>query len=81
MAKRKEELLFTAEGEGSDGKISLYFAYKKGSSFYIVTSEGYRHLCHSSVRDREGIKQEISLVFQTKIVKIRLPWESDKPSS
>ena len=63
------ELIFVAEAENGNN----YWVYKKGSSFYISGPNGYEHLCHPSVTSHEKILSEILLVFNTKVVNVKLP--------
>lgn len=77
MAKsKKKELLFIAEGQTADGKIQSFSVYGKGSSFYVTRiTDLYQHLCHPSVKDQDGVKQEITLVFHVIVTSVKYPWE------
>lgn len=75
---KKKELLFIAEGQTSDDKVQLFSVYGKGNSFYISRiSDGYQHLCHPSVKDQEGVKHEIELVFNVKVTGVKYPWDDN----
>jgi len=65
------ELWFVAETE--DGQN--YWVYKKGRSIYISSPNGHEHLCHASVTGQNKVKSEILLVYQAKVVSIKLPSE------
>ena len=69
----KDELIFVAEGKSADGKVQEYYAYKSGGSFYIRGPNFYRHLCHPSVKDYEGVKHEIALVFEVSVTDVKFP--------
>jgi len=76
MAKRKQrKLLFEAEGQTPNGETRHFSVYEEGTALYIVGPNLYQHLCHPSVKNHEGIKREIGLVFNVKITDVKLPWE------
>lgn len=77
MAKTKtKELQFIAEGKTSDGQTQNFSVYKMGGSFYITRTPGlYKHLCHPSVKDSEGVKREIALVFNAPVTSVKYPRE------
>lgn len=77
MMTKARTLLFVAEGEDSSGNLDRVWVYKKDSSYYLSGSgtSARTHLCHPSVRDHEGIKREIFLVFRLKVEKIIQPHE------
>lgn len=81
MSKPKRELLFIAEGESSDGSPKSHWVYKAGRSFYVSGPNFTEHLCHPSVTNHEAIKREIFLVYQTKVTRIKMPWELGGSSS
>ena len=75
MASKGRTLLFVAEGTNSQGERDSVWVYKQGSSFHLSGSgvPGFNHLCHPSVRDQEGVKREILLVYQIKVDKLIQP--------
>lgn len=76
MARSKQrKLLFVAEGQTSSGETKHFSVYEEGTAFYIVGPNPYQHLCHLSVKNHEGIKREIALVFDVKVTDVKLPWE------
>lgn len=76
MAKRMQrKLLFEAEGQTPSGETHHFSVYEEGTALYIVGPNLYQHLCHPSVKNHEGIKREIALVFNVKITGVKLPWE------
>ncbi|HUD41913.1 MAG TPA: hypothetical protein VMR06_07915 [Dokdonella sp.] len=81
MAKART-LLFVAEGKDLSGNPDSVWVYKQGGSYYLSSFgvSGRTHLCHPSVRDQEGIKREILLVFHFKVEKVIYPHELGRNS-
>jgi hypothetical protein len=70
----KQELLFVATGKTGDCEVIQVTAYREGGSYRIVGGPHfYSHLCHAIVKDFEGVKREIALVFNMHIEKIEYP--------
>ena len=72
---KKRTLWFFAEGEISDGTIKRFSVYREGRSIEIVGPNLYRHPCHPSRKDREGVEREITVVFDVNVRRIKYPGE------
>ena len=81
MSKGRKTFAFVAEGTAPDGSIVRHMVYRKGNSYYVSGPNSREHLCHPSVRNDDDVKNEILLVFQTKISSTKLPWEFITPKA
>lgn len=72
---RARKLLYIAEGTNTKGELNKVWVYKEGRSYYLSGSGmfGREHLCHPSVRGRDGIRREIFLVLQVKVDRFTMP--------
>jgi hypothetical protein len=72
---RARKLLYIAEGMNTEGEPSKVWVYKEGRSYYLSGSGmlGREHLCHPSVKDRDGVRREIFLVYQVKVDRFTMP--------
>lgn len=66
-----EKLASVMTAESENEKYSGdYYVYRKAKSYRIVTPLSTSHTCHSLVKDENGVKSEILLIFKAKVIKV-----------
>jgi hypothetical protein len=71
VARANEQLVARAHGLNMKGETEFVSIYRKGGS-WILNRDFQRKVCHPSVRDMDGVKREIALVYHLREVQLEV---------